>query len=571
MKKILLSLTALFTISGLAFGQALLYNDGAMIKVQSGAVLTVEGGIENTASGTIDNDGTIEVHGNFVNAGTWEASDANTLRFAGANDANVTSGTAVFHTVEMDKDAGGDVMLMDNMTVSNDLNFVGDDNQIHIGSNNLVFQNAATVSDYDANEYIVTGSTGYVRKMGLDASEAFTFPVGYDESTYNPATLTASGSHTGDNFNVRVMENVLEDGLTGSVITDDVVDASWEINEDAPGSSDVTVNLQWAGTDELGSFDNSSAGVSKHDGTDWDLDFDNLTAAAGSDPYNLSRAGVNSFSVFAVGAAPLGNRITLQLNAMLQGPYETGPMLMRDNLRTMGLLPTTEPYSGLGYNYTGFGGGESSSNFDNPADEDDIVDWVIVELRDKNNNTVVKASRSALLQRDGDIVDLDGSSPLVISGAPDDDYFVVIDHRNHNGNMTLTTRALALGATSIDYTSESLFRFSPAASNSPSVLIDGMNMLWMGDISGDGIVSYNGGANPGRTDLFNYILNAPGNGFGSATFAYTAYSTYDIELDGVSSYNGGAIPGRTKLFNLLLNHPGNGFGSGTYTFLEQLP
>ena len=77
MKRILLS--ALCALPAFCFGQTLLYNDGAMIKVQAGATLYVEGGIQNTATGTIDNDGTIEVKGNFLNQGSWEASQANTL------------------------------------------------------------------------------------------------------------------------------------------------------------------------------------------------------------------------------------------------------------------------------------------------------------------------------------------------------------------------------------------------------------------------------------------------------------------------------------------------------------
>ena len=42
---------------------------------------------------------------------------------------------------------------------------------------------------------------------------------------------------------------------------------------------------------------------------------------------------------------------------------------------------------------------------------DAIVDWVFVELRNASGNTVVD-SRAALLQRDGDVVDVDGVSPL---------------------------------------------------------------------------------------------------------------------------------------------------------------
>ncbi|HQW26714.1 MAG TPA: hypothetical protein PLV75_12170, partial [Saprospiraceae bacterium] len=119
MKRILLS--ALCALPAFCFGQTLLYNDGAMIKVQAGATLYVEGGIQNTATGTIDNDGTIEVKGNFLNQGTWEASQANTLKFSGNTNSDVTPGSAVFHNVIIQKDATFNVNLLGNMTVNNNL------------------------------------------------------------------------------------------------------------------------------------------------------------------------------------------------------------------------------------------------------------------------------------------------------------------------------------------------------------------------------------------------------------------------------------------------------------------
>jgi len=97
MKRIFISL--LCSLPVLGFGQILFYNDGAMVTVQPGAVLFIEGGMQNTASGTINNDGIIEVQGNFVNAGTWEPSQPNTLRFSGTGNSDVTSGPAVFQTV----------------------------------------------------------------------------------------------------------------------------------------------------------------------------------------------------------------------------------------------------------------------------------------------------------------------------------------------------------------------------------------------------------------------------------------------------------------------------------------
>ena len=78
---------------------------------------------------------------------------------------------------------------------------------------------------------------------------------------------------------------------------------------------------------------------------------------------------------------------------------------------------------------------------------DAIVDWVVVELRDKNDNTSILHSRAALLQADGDVVDVDGFSPVSIS-APSDSYHIAVLHRNHLGVMSAAPIALTSTATS---------------------------------------------------------------------------------------------------------------------------
>ncbi|MCB0811724.1 MAG: hypothetical protein KDB87_00895, partial [Flavobacteriales bacterium] len=81
-----------------------------------------------------------------------------------------------------------------------------------------------------------------------------------------------------------------------------------------------------------------------------------------------------------------------------------------------------EPYTSLGYVHVGDGGNESTTAGVLAATGNDaIVDWVVLELRDANDPTTVVNTRSALLQRDGDIVDTDGSSPVAMM-VPDDDY-----------------------------------------------------------------------------------------------------------------------------------------------------
>ena len=109
--------------------------------------------------------------------------------------------------------------------------------------------------------------------------------------------------------------------------------------------------------------------------------------------------------------------IAMTVKVFLQGAYDVVSHTMTDNLRNLALIPTTEPYTGLGFTHVNGGGNEqaTSTAFDVNGDNS-VVDWVFLELRDATNSTIVVATQSALLQKDGDIVAKDGVSTLEWSG-----------------------------------------------------------------------------------------------------------------------------------------------------------
>ena len=113
--------------------------------------------------------------------------------------------------------------------------------------------------------------------------------------------------------------------------------------------------------------------------------------------------------------APL---LTLSPIVFLQGAYDCNRGLMRDDLRTISEMPFTEPYTELGFTHIGGGGEITQQAVFDIAGTNAIVDWVFLELRDKTDITSVAATRSALLKRDGVVVDIDGISPVVFNGVP---------------------------------------------------------------------------------------------------------------------------------------------------------
>jgi hypothetical protein len=148
--------------------------------------------------------------------------------------------------------------------------------------------------------------------------------------------------------------------------------------------------------------------------------------------------------------------LSIQLDAVafLQGaginPVVGEEDLMRDNLRAAALIPTTSPYDNSVV--------AMAAVFD-VTGVDAIVDWVEVELRQgaDNSNTTLTARVSAFLQRDGDIVGIDGSSSIEFE-VPVGDYFIAIKHRNHLGVLTNNAMSLSNSTANLaDFTANASF------------------------------------------------------------------------------------------------------------------
>jgi hypothetical protein len=207
-------------------------------------------------------------------------------------------------------------------------------------------------------------------------------------------------------------------------------------------------------------------------------------------------------------------KISLNPIAFLQGagtnPVAGEESLMRDDLRSSGLLPTTSPYDiNISVDTTVF----------DVIGMDAIVDWVEVELRQgaDNDNTVVVESVSAFLQRDGDIVALDGFSGLVLEVASGD-YYVAINHRNHLGVLTNAPITLSNLTTTADFTSDASFIKNGATAT--TTLPNGSLALVAGDASEDGQVFFS------DLSLVRSVIGAA-----------SSYQSEDINMDGQFFFN----------------------------------
>ncbi|MEO1438267.1 MAG: hypothetical protein AAFV80_22185, partial [Bacteroidota bacterium] len=242
---------------------------------------------------------------------------------------------------------------------------------------------------------------------------------------------------------------------------------------------DATIGLRYLES-ELEGYNESALGAWRKEHSFW------------YNPPSLNQSSSDRVTINQVdflGAWTLApNAPTLDVRVFLAGPYDVLNVEMKDELRNADLIPTTEPFSELGYLFPSSGGGEQVlPQVFNIGGSSAIVDWVLVELRDAADPATVLAARAGFVQKNGRIVDLDGRSPLSF---PEVQTFesprISIRHRNHVGIIAANATSLNNGLVVLDFTID-----PDLAEGGSAAFIDfgnGHFGLISGDVNGDGQV-----------------------------------------------------------------------------------
>jgi len=232
--------------------------------------------------------------GSFLNTGT-------TIQLNGADTQSLTS-TGAFSNLTINKTSGL-VTLNSDVTVNNTLAFTT--GKLSLLNNNLTIGSAGTITGTSAANYIVARGTGsLVQPVNNGGSK--TFPIG-TATDYTPATVALSAASVTDNISARVIDTVYTLGTGGSAVQTGAVNATWLISEGVAGGSNATITLQWPGSLELPGFSRLTSRLAHYTAGAWDYGASDL-AAAGSNPYTVTRTGFTSLSPFAVssfGALPV--------------------------------------------------------------------------------------------------------------------------------------------------------------------------------------------------------------------------------------------------------------------------
>ncbi len=181
--------------------------------------------------------------------------------------------------------------------------------------------------------------------------------------------------------------------------------------------------------------------------------------------------------------APVYSTLKVKAKAFLQGTYDASISTMSTHLVEEQLLPKNQPFNTLPWLYEG----EDSISAAMPTD---IVDWVLVEVRDAANNDSILQQKAGLLRNDGQILDPTSlTEGLAIDSLEANEfYFLSIKTRNH---------LAVLSNESIQLPNTDAFDFTDHTQ-----VLDGLNQLTevgtpgsgsyalrAGDINADGIIT----------------------------------------------------------------------------------
>jgi concanavalin A-like lectin/glucanase superfamily protein/PA14 domain-containing protein/Big-like domain-containing protein/parallel beta helix pectate lyase-like protein len=262
--------------------------------------------------------------------------------------------------------------------------------------------------------------------------------------------------------------------------------------------------------------------------------------------------------------------VKLQLKVKLQGALinNGGGNLMRDDLRAKGYLPYSEPYKNLQiFSHANEGGGEvSGPAMFSVTGPDAIVDWILVELRHGAKPDSIVATRSALLQRDGDVIMPDGDSILTFRLIKSGYYYVAVRHRNHLGVVTNETFLLSPNLTFIDFTNPA----TEVKGNHPRVSMNGEMALWSGDLNLSRNAVYQGPLNDVLA-LFIHIILHSENQNTISNFVSQGYTLTDLDMDGNSIFQGPGNDRSKLLFNVTLAVGDNSEQLTNFVLYDDLP
>ena len=426
-----------------------------------------------------------------------------------------------------------------------------------------------TTVKFADNSVVITKSAALDNNNAPDSStRAGSVPLGdYEvpqdagkDNVYDlQITATVKGQQYVQDLHLRVM-NVNEVPIITSVtavnLVEDSVTKVLDINAQDPdaGTSEGNgLSYSISGGADASNFtvDTSSGVLNFHAIPDYDApadaDKNNVYAVSITVTDNGGLTASKTFSV-TVTNNTADDGVKVQTRAMLQGAYDTATQSMSADLASLGYLPDAQPYGSKPFSYSGTEtmSGMVKANTGQNAN----VDWVLVDLR--SSSSTIVATRAAMLQSDGDVVDAQtGSTTLHFASIPAGNYYVSLRHRNHLGVLTASPLALSNTETLVDFS----LAATAVKGEQARYLANNLAMLWAGDINGNHTLTANGPSND-VTALLSTVISGSGNNAANTNYILHGYAATDLNMDGKTLFTGPANDASVLMGNIIL-HPNN--------------
>lgn len=197
--------------------------------------------------------------------------------------------------VKFSPTAANHLVLDQNRSIGN-IDFNGSGKNIILGNFDLT---VSSISGADASNFIQTNGSG-VLKTTIPNNASFVFPVG--NVAYNPVTLTNKNSAS-DLFSVKVRDEVLGRGVSGTQVTTPHVNVTWDISKtNANSSPGIDLVFQWESSQEQNSISSFRLNHFKSSTPAWEFASGNSGSVSGVTTKTMLHTGyIGTFSPFAIG------------------------------------------------------------------------------------------------------------------------------------------------------------------------------------------------------------------------------------------------------------------------------
>ncbi len=295
--------------TSIACGTLTLGSNGLLIASTSGITLesneTINGGAITVATGGILDCGNNSIGGStsfFLSSGatliTAHASGVSgsiavsgSLTFTGGANYEIQGAITGFisssgNNLTINNGAG--VTMSNNFTVNGTLTFTN--GKLFLEDKTLTIGEAGSISGATNSNYIVTNSTGRLKRSNIQATVK-DFPIG-SVNYYAPVSIGNNGA--GDNFSAAFSESAPT--CFNSTQQEESVTGTWDISEDVAGGSDCSLSVDFGSVPAGSGFVVGDAAIAHCNGAT--IDHVSVTNVAGT---IVSGTGFTSFSPFGVG------------------------------------------------------------------------------------------------------------------------------------------------------------------------------------------------------------------------------------------------------------------------------